>query len=176
MPRCLVWLPQCFHMLFSLDCYWRKSILKAMMTQQQATQGLFRSPGEKKLLQVQHHTVNYISLTMWRENNEDLPILAHFQKIPRSLKDKIIKVTRWLIILVAFITMPFHKSLNNRRVDWSKFNIDKICLLELVLQNLKLWLSVSQMWLLGFLCLITCVVKKQVVLCPSFHSSEIWRI
>lgn len=46
---------QCFHQWVSLDCYCRNSILKAMMTQQQATQGLFRSP-----------------------------ILAHFQKIPRS--------------------------------------------------------------------------------------------
>lgn len=46
--------PQCFHLWFLLHCYCRNSILKAMMTQQQATQGLFRSP-----------------------------ILAHFQKIPR---------------------------------------------------------------------------------------------
>lgn len=41
MPRCL-FIFQPFH--FSLDCYCRNSILKAMMTQQQATQGLFRSP------------------------------------------------------------------------------------------------------------------------------------
>lgn len=33
---------------FTLGGYCRNSILKAMMTQQQATQGLFRSPGENK--------------------------------------------------------------------------------------------------------------------------------
>lgn len=47
--------PPSFHLWSSPGRYWRKSILKAMMMQQQATQGLFRSP-----------------------------ILAHFQKIPSS--------------------------------------------------------------------------------------------
>lgn len=38
--------PRCFHLWSSSERYCRKSILKAMMMQQQATQGLFRSPGK----------------------------------------------------------------------------------------------------------------------------------
>lgn len=63
-----------------------------MTMQQQATQGLFLSPGEREIKnQVQYYTIKllwFIPIMQEKKLQLALPILAHFQKIPKSLQDK----------------------------------------------------------------------------------------
>lgn len=79
-----------FPLVLFFGYYCRNSILKAMMMQQQATQGLFRSP--KKRINVKFKTeLVFYSIWLTKERiwcKIGLPILAHFQKIPRILKTK----------------------------------------------------------------------------------------
>ena len=63
-----------------------------MTTQQQATQGLFLSPGNEKSTQVPYNTIKLhlkknpmMKKAKQKKLQLGLPILAHFQKIPRSL-------------------------------------------------------------------------------------------
>lgn len=61
--------------------------------QQQATQGLFRSPEGKKKFKFNAAPLTQFLCKKKRKKkkdreNVDLPILAHFQKIPSSLSEK----------------------------------------------------------------------------------------
>lgn len=58
-------------------CYCWNSILKAMTTQQQATQGLFLSPGDRKSPQVQYYTFKLVLvLPIMKETNHSWAYLS----------------------------------------------------------------------------------------------------